>query len=321
MFYSMHPQTMVLTGILVALGAALVLFAQLHNWLAKRYATKTPPAKVVQPSPAQSPVEVEVKAPESTDNSDPLVVVSRPYGDSGEFTLLLRHRPKANVITVQLVLWSLTVGRKSRKSPSGKWRTEDSYYDLGVIRGNAVSSEVVDAALTLVHSKIGELVANRKARDAIKTDGQITTDLTSTASDQSSTAALQGTGPEAVPQGEPVRDAAAVNEVVAPAKTTGVVQVRRYPSVFRGVVLEVGMMEKPTGKDGNVTCFGVRLRCDDGQETTAWGSDLLGAMREAGASVGDSVELIKIGRRFIEQGKAPQALYKAAKVSQLAKAA
>lgn len=53
----------------------------------------------------------------------------------------------------------------------------------------------------------------------------------------------------------------------------------------------------------------------EGIEDAVFGANLRGALREANATIGDSVEILKIGRKTIDSKKAPMNLFKVAKLA------
>lgn len=68
------------------------------------------------------------------------------------------------------------------------------------------------------------------------------------------------------------------------------------------------------GKEGDIERYGVRYRTPEGLEEVVWGGDLRTAFNDSGAGVNDEVEILKIGRKTIEKGKAPMNLYKVRKL-------
>lgn len=91
-------------------------------------------------------------------------------------------------------------------------------------------------------------------------------------------------------------------------------KLKRFPSLYRGVVLELGMMAKEAEGEGTIERYGVKVRTDSDDEDVAWGSDLKRAFSEAKAGPGDYVEIVKVGRRLMRPGKAPKNLYRVQKV-------
>src|SRR5574337_1322308 len=86
------------------------------------------------------------------------------------------------------------------------------------------------------------------------------------------------------------------------------IKLKRFPSVYRGVITEVGMMMQ--SKDSReFETFGVRYRTQEGIVEAVFGANLRTALQEANAAVGDEVEILKIGRKTIEKGKAPMNLF------------
>lgn len=93
------------------------------------------------------------------------------------------------------------------------------------------------------------------------------------------------------------------------------IKLKRFPSVYRGIITEVGMMKQNKG-DREYDTFGVRYTTQEGVVEAVFGANLRTALREAKADVGDHVEILKIGRKTIEKGKAPMNLFKVAKLAQ-----
>lgn len=107
--------------------------------------------------------------------------------------------------------------------------------------------------------------------------------------------------PEEIPAGKPE----------APAESA--IKLRKTPSVTRGVILEVGVMSRVIGEK-QIEQFGLRYRSVEGVEDICWGVDLKRALKEAKASVGDKVEILKMGRKTVEEGRAPMTLWQITKI-------
>jgi hypothetical protein len=69
-------------------------------------------------------------------------------------------------------------------------------------------------------------------------------------------------------------------------------------------------------KDGReFQIFGVFLETQEGKTESIYGANLRIALRDAKVVVGDRVEIVKIGRRTVEEGKAPMNLFKVYKIA------
>lgn len=224
----------------------------------------------------------------------PLVV---RHLNSGNATLMVRHRARMSGCTAHLVIWS---GKKKR-------RIQDSYYDLGIIQANGIGHDIVEQFLRIAQEKIGELKATGKQKQRRRR--KITAEAAPEASLEAEAQASQS-----AEAGQP---AAASNEptvvVEENQKPDPAIRMKRFPSVFRGVVLEMGMMPRALNGE-EITCFGVRYRTAEGVIDVVWGTNLRTAFRDAKAGLGDEVEILKIGRKTVEEGKAPMNLYKVAKI-------
>lgn len=201
-------------------------------------------------------------------------------------TLLVRHRAMKHACTAHLIIWS---GAKRK-------RISDSYYDLGVIKDVVLTEEIVEQFLAMAKEQLVELAqaGKRKRRDVQKV---------ATETVESAPAEFDQVVPPTVPP--------TVVENTPPES----IKFMRYPSVYRGVITEIGMMKQNKGNEEFDT-FGVRYTTQDGVVEAVFGANLRAALREAKANVGDDVEILKIGRQTIEKGKAPMNLFKVAKVVQ-----
>ena len=209
-------------------------------------------------------------------NATPLVVKQL---DQGRATLILRYRARKNACTAHLIVWS---GAKRR-------RIQDSYYDLGVIAGDQVDEKVINEFLSLAKDKLVELqTAGRKKRQQKAEAVVLPTEL---AVEQ----------PAAVPE--------TLNSVL-----DGSVKLKRFPSVLRGIILEAGVM-KQSKNGAEFETYGVKYQTPDGVEDVVFGRNLRLALKEAMAGVGDHVEILKIGRKTVEEGKAPMNLFQVTKLA------
>jgi hypothetical protein len=205
--------------------------------------------------------------------------------DKGKATLMVRHRPGKGC-TAHMIVWS------SRKNV----RIEDSHYDLGIIEGESIGDAIMESFISAAQAKMSELV--EKGRKRKRASRKV---------EEAPAEPVPAVDAAPTPEPEPTT---VVEDSLEPESA---IKVLRFPSVYRGEVLEIGMLPKPT-LDGVINKFGVRYRTPEGVEDVVWGSNLRAAFREAGAAVGDLVEILKIGRKTVEEGKAPMNLYKVAKL-------
>lgn len=213
---------------------------------------------------------------------DPLVV-RHLNGDKA--TLMLRYRSNKQKCTAHLIIWS---GKKRR-------RFNDSYYDLGVKDAQGIGDELIEEFVNLAMTKISDLQsAGSKKRNSKK---EVATE------DSKSETVL-------VPAGSNGGETVSLEENVKPDPA---IKVRKFPSVYRGKILEIGFMPRVIDNEEKES-FGVRYRASEGVEDVVWGVNLRTALREAGAKVGDEVEILKIGRKTVEEGKAPMNLFTVAKI-------
>lgn len=246
-----------------------------------------------QPEAVQQQIELDPAFAEREEIvASPLIV--RHLTDKA--TLLVRHRATKQACTAHLIIWS---GAKRRS-------ISDSYYDLGVIKDVAPTEETVEQFLALAKERLDELAqAGKRKRKAAKETKQEVVEAT-----------------EAV-ESAPVETPAELPEQVVVVPPTVVmedtppesIKLKRFPSVYRGVIKEVGMMKQNKG-DREFDTFGVRYTTQEGVVEAVFGANLRTALREAKADVGDHVEILKIGRKTIEKGKAPMNLFKVAKLVQ-----
>lgn len=214
--------------------------------------------------------------------------------NKGKVTMLVRYRARKQACTAHLIIWS---GAKRN-------RIQDSYYDLGVIPGDTVTEEVIQSFMALAISRMEELQnAGRRTRKA-KAEQKQQQEVVQ----QEVAVVVQ---PAIVPAVS-VEDAVQPTVVVEDSPPESI-RLRKFPSVYRGIITEIGMM--PHNKGGeDFTVFGVRYRTSEGIEDAVFGANLRIAIREAQAGIGDKVEILKIGRKTVEAGKAPMNLFKVAKL-------
>ncbi len=235
--------------------------------------------------PVAKPEAVPV-VEEQPDPQDPVPLIARHLSD--KCTLLVRHRPDRKCCTAHMIIWAGT-----------KKKLRDSYYDLAVLEDVEPTDAVLDQCMDLAKAKVKELAeAGKQKREAAKL------------------ARLQAKAAVAViePQSaETVTESSSVTVEDAPPEA---VKLRKFPSVSRGIITEIGMM--PQSKDGKeFETYGVRFRTPDGVSDAVYGANLRNALQEAKAGVGDSVEILKIGRKTIDPNKAPMNLFQVKKLQNL----
>ena len=191
-------------------------------------------------------------------------------------TLLVRYRARKKAWTAHLIVWS---GAKRR-------RISDSYYDLGFLQAEQPEES---SLICLAQAKLDELAqAGKRKRKEVKLE-------------------------EAPVVAAPLQETVAptiVDDDSLPER----VQRKKFPSVYRGIITEIGMMKQ--SKDGReFETFGVRYRSPEGIIDAIFGANLRVALSEARAGIGDSVEILKIGRKTVEKGKAPMNLFQVTKVA------
>src|SRR5574337_1220165 len=176
------------------------------------------------------PVE-PVSAVEVRDAVIPAPLIVRHLSD--QVTVLIRYREAKQGCTAHLIIWS---GAKRK-------RISDSYYDLGLIKAVKLTSEVVDQFLAIAKERIDELAQAGKRKR--KTDQAAKTIL----------------GVVEAPKAEVGVPAAAGVEVEESPPES--IRLKRFPSVYRGVITEVGMMTQ--SKDSReFETYGVRYRTQEG---------------------------------------------------------
>ena len=218
--------------------------------------------------------------------------------DEGRATLIARYRPRKMGVTGMLIIWS---GAKKR-------RMQDSYFDLGVIQGSETSEAVLRQFEKMAIKKMVELKeagmrkrANKAVTEAIQTVADLVMPLEAVA---------------AVPVAVLAAPAApAVKHVQPPVQTSNEdVKLLRFPPLYRGVIAAAGMF--PQERDGKTfEVFGVELSTEKGILQKVLGAHLQQELKNADVKIGDPVEILKLGRKTWEKGKAPMNLYKVTKVA------
>lgn len=298
LFAILFLAVLLLTGAWKLINKTIESFRNEFDWFPSTI-HESPVADVVINSvvPATTPevlIEVMHQTAVVYPVNNPVDIIAQPlivkHLDQGKATLIVRYRVRKQACTAHLIVWS---GAKRLK-------IQDSYYDLGIIPRGQVDAEVVSECLALARTKLQELKeAGRRTRKskAVAVELQPAIEL--------------ATQPEV----------AAIEEVVM-AETVDVpmpdpsVKLKRFPSVFRGVILEIGMMQQ-TKNGANFDIYGVKYRTPEGIEDSVFGANLKVALHEAMAGVGDHVEILKIGRKTMEEGKAPMNLFQVSKLATL----
>ena len=216
-------------------------------------------------------------------------------------TLMVRYRHRKQACTAHLIVWS---GSK-RKGYS------DSYFDLGLIEGQELTEQVIEQALALAKQQLLDLAekGKRKRRES-KKQKQETAAIAEVAVAEVAEAPADVA---VVAAPVVVEQKAEVTPVVVEDTPPESIKLKKFPSVYRGIIKEIGMMTQ--NKDGReFETFGVRFETQEGIVDAVFGVNLREALRDAKADVGDHVEILKIGRKTITKGKAPMNLFKIAKL-------
>lgn len=216
-------------------------------------------------------------------------------------TLMVRYRHRKQACTAHLIVWS---GSK-RKGYS------DSYFDLGLIEGQELTEQVIEQALALAKQQLVDLAekGKRKRRESKKQKQE------AAAIAEVAVAEVAEAPADVAVVAAPVvvEQKAEVTPVVMEDTPPESIKLKKFPSVYRGIIKEIGMMTQ--NKDGReFETFGVRFETQEGIVDAVFGVNLREALRDAKADVGDQVEILKIGRKTITKGKAPMNLFKIAKL-------
>lgn len=221
------------------------------------------------------------------------------HSNGAEGSVIVRVRASKNAVTGMLIIWS----GKNKKAK--KRKGSDSIYDLGAIDGTAITDAIVSTMVAEAQRKLDELANPRKV---VEQSADVPATVIS------------------LPVVDPAPVQVAVASPAAPATETSTVvtedvgskdpaiKLRRHPAIYRGEVVEVGVMERAIGR-GIIDQFCVKYKTAEGVEDAVWGSDLKRALDDAKAKVGDYIEILKIGRKVVEEGKAPMNMYKVHKLS------
>jgi len=226
-------------------------------------------------------------------------------------TLMVRYRHRKQACTAHLIVWS---GSK-RKGYS------DSYFDLGLIEGQELTEQVIEQALALAKQQLVDLAekGKRKRRESKKQKQEAAAVSEVVVAEAAVSEVVVAEVAEApadvaiVAAPEVVEQKAEVPPLVVEDTPPESIKLRKFPSVYRGIIKEIGMMTQ--SKDGReFETFGVRFETQEGIVDAVFGVNLREALRDAKADVGDQVEILKIGRKTITKGKAPMNLFKIAKL-------
>ncbi len=226
-------------------------------------------------------------------------------------TLMVRYRHRKQACTAHLIVWS---GSK-RKGYS------DSYFDLGLIEGQELTEQVIEQSLALAKQQLVDLAekGKRKRRESKKQKQEAAAVAEVVVAEAAVSEVVVAEVAEApadvaiVAATEVVEQKAEVPPLVVEDTPPESIKLRKFPSVYRSIIKEIGMMTQ--NKDGReFETFGVRFETQEGIVDAVFGVNLREALRDAKADVGDQVEILKIGRKTITKGKAPMNLFKIAKL-------
>lgn len=288
---------MVLLFLILAFAGVIIIgsfIAHLVGIGKKAAAAATSPA---QESPVTGPQQV---APDqNSDQEAAQLIVHHLKGKSGQATLLVRERPAKKAVTGQLLI----VAGKKKKF------VRDSFYELGLVHQEKVTNALVDDFIVLAKAKMDDLACagvKRKSRVSVVSE-RISTPVVPPP-------VIEKAAPVVVAIPTPPVDAVPVSIIENQPQSEGAIKLRKFPSVSRGVILEIGHMPRVLGGK-TLNQFGVKYRTPDGVEDVVWGVDLRTVLHDAKAGVGDTVEILKIGRKTIDEDKAPMNLYTATKLN------
>ena len=210
---------------------------------------------------------------------------------AGLATLLMRERSHLGKCTAHLIVWA---GKKKR----GRLvMVEDSHYDLGYLDGSELSALVVDSFTQAAIQKLDELVVKGTTKHRRKKT------------------AVAAEVPEAITVAPALIEQQQTVEIEENVKPGPAIRLKKYPSVYRGEILFMGRMQRTDKEGKEFPCFGVKYMASEGIEDIVWGAHLDTAFKEARAGVGDHVEILKTGRKFVDEAKAPMNLYQVKKLT------
>lgn len=244
------------------------------------------------PALAFAAAEAEALAESSEIIPDKLIVKEI---QAGLGTLLVRERSKARMASGQLIVWASEKKKKRRKL----MRLQDGFYDLGLLPATQIDDKVVDEFLHMAINQI-RVLKGEPELPAVEVQEEMQS--------------------EAAPVPEMAQEAA--QEAAQPLVSVedndaqeGAIKLKRRPMVSRGKLIEAGVMTNHKNGGEEFRCYGVRFMTPEGVEDELWGRDLQRQLKIAGANVGDNVEILKLGRKTVEKGKAPMNLYRVTKLS------
>ena len=105
-----------------------------------------------------------------------------------------------------------------------------------------------------------------------------------------------------------------VEEITTEEIQSKVIELRKTPKIVCGILTRSGISAYESSK-GKYDVFSVTIRMDDGSEETLKGANLQSGLIKAKAAIGDHIEVIKVGRKTMEEGKAPMSLYHVSKLN------
>lgn len=208
-------------------------------------------------------------------------------------TLIVRQRKHRKTCMGQLLIWS---GKKRAKAAG------DSLYALGEVDAQEVTDDIVQEFLVKAVEKMIEVKSSGKQKRETKAvvGAAAVAPVQDAVIDTPVVEAIA-----AVAAVEPV-----IDETPAPVKTR-----RKFPSIHRGTILDIGYGTQ--SKDGrDFRSFRVKVRDEEGLVEEVFGAHLKTACLEAKVAVGDSCEILKIGKRTAEvEGRAPMNLFQVTKIA------
>ncbi len=250
-----------------------------------------PSRNVSDPLPVATSTQVEVNSKEF----HPSLMAVREIGD-GKGTVIIRHRERKHIVTTQLIIWA---GKRRKKN-------DDSVYDLGFVQADGITDEIINRSVDDARQKLASL---SKKRSVVKQ-----------ADVQAESIACAAAESRSVVESQPAVLASATSAPTVVVEENGVqdaaIKMHRHPTVFRGVIMEAGVMPRSLS-DKVINQFQIRYRTPEGIEDAVYGADLKRALESANVKDGDHVEILKIGRKTVEKGKAPMTLYQIAKLPAL----
>lgn len=222
--------------------------------------------------------------------------------EQGKATVFIRERSRLGSCTGHMIVWA------GKRRKGRKIMVEDSHYDLGYLEGATLDDMKIYSFREAAKEKLAQLVAEGMEKQRRKKAAKQTESVVSGEEIDQPVVTGEASMVEVAKPSEPSNVVIEENAKPEPA-----IKVKRFPSVFRGTVLEMGMLPK-SGRDGDFMCYGVRYLTPEGVEDIVWGVNLRTAFSDAKAKVGDEVEILKIGRKTVDEGKAPMNMYQVKKL-------